>query len=79
MTRREPGGENGAGKSTPMNIVSGQYSADHGTVSVQGNQLTAGAPATPDNLVTILVAAAPFALIALGHRPTHRRESETTR
>jgi ribose transport system ATP-binding protein len=35
-------GENGAGKSTLMKIVSGQYSADHGTVSVQGNQLTPG-------------------------------------
>ncbi|OBC08737.1 sugar ABC transporter [Mycobacterium sp. 852013-50091_SCH5140682] len=46
--RLEPGtvtalsGENGAGKSTLMKIVSGQYSADHGTVSVQGNHLTAG-------------------------------------
>lgn len=35
-------GENGAGKSTLMKIVSGQYSADHGTVTVQGNQLTPG-------------------------------------
>ncbi|MDT5188415.1 MAG: ribose transport system ATP-binding protein, partial [Mycobacterium sp.] len=35
-------GENGAGKSTLMKIVSGQYSADHGTVSVQGNHLAAG-------------------------------------
>lgn len=35
-------GENGAGKSTLMKIVSGQYTADHGTVTVQGNQLTAG-------------------------------------
>jgi ribose transport system ATP-binding protein len=35
-------GENGAGKSTLMKIVSGQYSADHGTVSVQGNQLAPG-------------------------------------
>ncbi|WP_458316082.1 sugar ABC transporter ATP-binding protein [Mycolicibacterium brisbanense] len=46
--RLEPGtvtalsGENGAGKSTLMKIVSGQYSADHGTVSVRGNHLTAG-------------------------------------
>ncbi|HEV7421334.1 MAG TPA: sugar ABC transporter ATP-binding protein [Mycobacterium sp.] len=37
-------GENGAGKSTLMKIVSGQYSADHGTVSVQGNHLAAGNP-----------------------------------
>ena len=35
-------GENGAGKSTLMKIVSGQYTADHGTVSVQGAQLTPG-------------------------------------
>lgn len=35
-------GENGAGKSTLMKIVSGQYTADHGTVTVQGNQLTGG-------------------------------------
>ena len=35
-------GENGAGKSTLMKIVSGQYSADHGTVSVQGNHLAPG-------------------------------------
>ncbi|MGV0746353.1 sugar ABC transporter ATP-binding protein [Mycolicibacterium sp. XJ870] len=35
-------GENGAGKSTLMKIVSGQYSADHGTVSVQGHHLAAG-------------------------------------
>lgn len=35
-------GENGAGKSTLMKIVSGQYSADHGTVSVQGNHLSTG-------------------------------------
>jgi ribose transport system ATP-binding protein len=35
-------GENGAGKSTLMKIVSGQYSADNGTVSVKGNQLTSG-------------------------------------
>ena len=36
-------GENGAGKSTLMKIVSGQYSADHGTVTVQGHHLA------PDN------------------------------
>ncbi|GJJ18189.1 sugar ABC transporter ATP-binding protein [Mycolicibacterium mageritense] len=35
-------GENGAGKSTLMKIVSGQYSADHGTVAVQGNHLASG-------------------------------------
>ncbi|MGY4649381.1 sugar ABC transporter ATP-binding protein [Mycobacterium sp. URHB0021] len=35
-------GENGAGKSTLMKIVSGQYTADHGTVSVQGAHLTPG-------------------------------------
>ncbi|MBO0676013.1 sugar ABC transporter ATP-binding protein [Mycolicibacterium sp. S2-37] len=35
-------GENGAGKSTLMKIVSGQYTADHGTVTVQGTQLAAG-------------------------------------
>ena len=35
-------GENGAGKSTLMKIVSGQYSADHGTVSVKGNHLAPG-------------------------------------
>ena len=35
-------GENGAGKSTLMKIVSGQYSADHGTVTVQGHHLAAG-------------------------------------
>ncbi|MDV3126288.1 sugar ABC transporter ATP-binding protein [Mycobacterium sp. 21AC1] len=35
-------GENGAGKSTLMKIVSGQYVADHGTVSVQGTHLTSG-------------------------------------
>jgi len=35
-------GENGAGKSTLMKIVSGQYSADHGTVSVQGSHLAPG-------------------------------------
>ena len=35
-------GENGAGKSTLMKIVSGQYSADHGTVSVKGSHLTPG-------------------------------------
>lgn len=46
--RLEPGtvtalaGENGAGKSTLMKIVSGQYSADDGTVSVQGSQLASG-------------------------------------
>ncbi len=32
-------GENGAGKSTLMKIVSGQYSADAGTVSVSGTHL----------------------------------------
>jgi ribose transport system ATP-binding protein len=35
-------GENGAGKSTLMKIVSGQYTAEHGTVAVQGNHLTPG-------------------------------------
>ena len=35
-------GENGAGKSTLMKIVSGQYSADHGSVTVQGHHLAAG-------------------------------------
>ncbi|MBS1694987.1 MAG: sugar ABC transporter ATP-binding protein [Actinobacteria bacterium] len=35
-------GENGAGKSTLMKIVSGQYTADHGSVSVQGHQLSPG-------------------------------------
>jgi ribose transport system ATP-binding protein len=48
--RLEPGtvtalaGENGAGKSTLMKIVSGQYSADSGTVSVRGSALTPGNP-----------------------------------
>jgi ribose transport system ATP-binding protein len=51
--RLEPGtvtalaGENGAGKSTLMKIISGQYSADGGTVSVSGSPLTAGTPAMP--------------------------------
>lgn len=35
-------GENGAGKSTLMKIISGQYTADHGTVSVKGVGLTPG-------------------------------------
>ncbi|OBB55667.1 sugar ABC transporter [Mycobacterium sp. 852013-51886_SCH5428379] len=35
-------GENGAGKSTLMKIVSGQYTADRGTVTVQGAQLAGG-------------------------------------
>ncbi|WP_137144467.1 sugar ABC transporter ATP-binding protein [Mycolicibacterium sp. CR10] len=35
-------GENGAGKSTLMKIVSGQYSADHGTVSVGDTTLASG-------------------------------------
>ncbi|GFG54849.1 sugar ABC transporter [Mycolicibacterium agri] len=48
--RLEPGtvtalaGENGAGKSTLMKIVSGQYSADDGTVSVHGSALAPGNP-----------------------------------
>ena len=48
--RLEPGtvtalaGENGAGKSTLMKIISGQYSADHGTVSVGGSPLAPGSP-----------------------------------
>jgi ribose transport system ATP-binding protein len=48
--RLEPGtvtalaGENGAGKSTLMKIISGQYSADDGTVSVCGSPLTTGNP-----------------------------------
>jgi ribose transport system ATP-binding protein len=48
--RLEPGtvtalaGENGAGKSTLMKIISGQYSADDGTVSVSGATLTPGSP-----------------------------------
>jgi ribose transport system ATP-binding protein len=48
--RLEPGtvtalaGENGAGKSTLMKIISGQYSADEGTVSVHGSTLTPGSP-----------------------------------
>jgi ribose transport system ATP-binding protein len=37
-------GENGAGKSTLMKIISGQYSADAGTVSVQGTHLAPGNP-----------------------------------
>ncbi|MCW2552010.1 MAG: sugar transporter [Mycobacterium sp.] len=37
-------GENGAGKSTLMKIVSGQYSADGGSVSVQGTHLAPGNP-----------------------------------
>ena len=37
-------GENGAGKSTLMKIVSGQYSADHGSVSVSGTHLAPGNP-----------------------------------
>jgi ribose transport system ATP-binding protein len=35
-------GENGAGKSTLMKIISGQYTADDGTVTVKGTQLTSG-------------------------------------
>ena len=35
-------GENGAGKSTLMKIISGQYSADHGEVSVKGATLAPG-------------------------------------
>ena len=35
-------GENGAGKSTLMKIISGQYSADHGTVTVGDATLTPG-------------------------------------
>ena len=35
-------GENGAGKSTLMKIVSGQYTADSGTVTVQGAHLAPG-------------------------------------
>jgi len=48
--RLEPGtvtalaGENGAGKSTLMKIISGQYTADDGTVSVRGSALTPGNP-----------------------------------
>ncbi|MGV0849942.1 sugar ABC transporter ATP-binding protein [Mycolicibacterium phlei] len=48
--RLEPGtvtalaGENGAGKSTLMKIISGQYSADQGTVTVSGHQLSVGNP-----------------------------------
>lgn len=48
--RLEPGtvtalaGENGAGKSTLMKIISGQYSADRGTVAVSGSPLTPGNP-----------------------------------
>jgi ribose transport system ATP-binding protein len=38
-------GENGAGKSTLMKIASGQYRADSGTVSVDGNELHAGSMA----------------------------------
>ena len=37
-------GENGAGKSTLMKIISGQYSADHGSVSVKGTHLAPGNP-----------------------------------
>lgn len=35
-------GENGAGKSTLMKIISGQYSADRGTVTVKGAELSSG-------------------------------------
>lgn len=35
-------GENGAGKSTLMKIISGQYSADSGSVAVNGHQLAPG-------------------------------------
>ncbi|MCV7281097.1 sugar ABC transporter ATP-binding protein [Mycolicibacterium flavescens] len=35
-------GENGAGKSTLMKIISGQYSADTGTVAVNGELLASG-------------------------------------
>lgn len=35
-------GENGAGKSTLMKIISGQYTADHGTVTVKGAKITGG-------------------------------------
>ena len=48
--RLEPGtvtalaGENGAGKSTLMKIVSGQYSADDGSVAVHGQVLAPGNP-----------------------------------
>jgi ribose transport system ATP-binding protein len=48
--RLEPGsvtalaGENGAGKSTLMKIISGQYGAEHGTVSVSGSILSPGNP-----------------------------------
>ena len=35
-------GENGAGKSTLMKIISGQYSADHGTVTVGDATLAPG-------------------------------------
>ncbi len=38
-------GENGAGKSTLMKIASGQYKADSGSVTIDGNELHAGSMA----------------------------------
>ncbi|MGB3482104.1 MAG: sugar ABC transporter ATP-binding protein [Mycobacterium sp.] len=35
-------GENGAGKSTLMKIISGQYTADRGTVTVKGTEMSSG-------------------------------------
>ena len=40
-------GENGAGKSTILKIVSGQYHPDKGVVRVAGEPVTNSTPGTP--------------------------------
>lgn len=48
-------GENGAGKSTLMKIASGQYSPDAGSVTVRGQDLTAGSTRAANDLGVAIV------------------------
>ena len=71
-------GENGAGKSTMMKVLCGQYVADHGTISLAGGEIAPESPIEAERLGLVMIHQElnliPGLTVAenifLGHEPT---------